>query len=98
MENLQIKRGEGQNLERRNVERPIFRNFEIANIKIMKDELSDNFIFEFNCSFLEIIWTPKILNNFSSCGILIFQMVELHFFIIQIVKFYKIVTSQLLYY
>ena len=55
MENLQIKRGEGQNLERRNVERPIFRNFEIANIKIMKDVLSDNFIFEFNCSFLEII-------------------------------------------
>ena len=45
--------GEGQNLERRNVEQPIFRNFEIANIKIMKDELFDNIIFEFN--FLEII-------------------------------------------
>ena len=27
----------GQNLERRNVERPIFRNFKITNIKIMKD-------------------------------------------------------------
>ena len=43
--------GEGQNLERRNVERPIFRNFKIANIEIMKGELLDNFIFEFNFSF-----------------------------------------------
>ena len=48
-----LNMGEGQNLERRNVEQPIFRNFEIANIKIMKDELFDNIIFEFN--FLEII-------------------------------------------
>ena len=39
--------GAGQNLERRNVERPIFRNFKITNIKIMKDELFDSFIFEF---------------------------------------------------
>ena len=31
--------GSGQNLERRNVERPIFRNFKITNIKITKDEL-----------------------------------------------------------
>ena len=38
--------GGGQNLERRNVEQPVFRNFEIANIKTMKDELLDNFIFE----------------------------------------------------
>ena len=30
--------GGGQNLERRNVERPIFRNFKIANIKITEDE------------------------------------------------------------
>ena len=34
----------GQNLERRNVERPIFRNFKIATIKITKDELFDSFI------------------------------------------------------
>ena len=40
--------GGGQNLERRNVERPIFRNFKIANIKITKDELFDSFISEFN--------------------------------------------------
>ena len=30
--------------------------------------------------FLEIIWTPKIFNNFSSREILIFQIVELNFF------------------
>ena len=38
--------GGGQNLERRNVERPIFQNFKITNIKITKDELFDSFIFE----------------------------------------------------
>ena len=45
--------GGGQNMERRNVERPVFRNFEIANIKIKKDELVDNFIFELFFHFLE---------------------------------------------
>ena len=40
--------------ERRNVERPIFRNFIIANIKITKDELLDSFIFEFNFSYFII--------------------------------------------
>ena len=44
-------RSGGQNLERRNVERPIFRNFKIANIKITENKLFDNFIFEFNFSF-----------------------------------------------
>ena len=39
-------RGGGQNLERRNVERPIFRNFKIKNIEITKDKLFDSFIFE----------------------------------------------------
>ena len=34
-----------------NLERPIFRNFQIANIKITKDKLFDNFIFEFNLLF-----------------------------------------------
>ena len=43
----------GQNLERRNVERTIFRNFKIANIKRTKDELFDYFIFEFNFSFFK---------------------------------------------
>ena len=45
------KGGGGQILKRRNVERPIFRNFEIANIKITKDELFDSFIFEFTFSY-----------------------------------------------
>ena len=43
--------GRGQNLERRNVERSIFRNLKIANIKITKDELFDSFINEFIFSF-----------------------------------------------
>ena len=43
--------GGGQNLERRYVERSIFRNFKTTNIKITKDELFDNFIFEFNFLF-----------------------------------------------
>ena len=38
----------GQNLKQRNGERPIFRNFKIANIKITKGDLFDSFIFEFN--------------------------------------------------
>ena len=44
----------GQNLERRNVERPTFRNAKIANFKITKDKrkLNDNFIFKFSFSFL----------------------------------------------
>ena len=39
--------GGGQNLEQRNVKRPIFRNFKIANNKMTKDELFDSFIIEF---------------------------------------------------
>ena len=30
-----------------NVERPIFRNYKITNIKVTKDELLDSFIFEY---------------------------------------------------
>ena len=37
----------GQNLKRWNIERRLFRNFEIANIKITKDELFDSFEFLF---------------------------------------------------
>ena len=50
--------------------------------------LFSNLIFHF----LEIIWTPKIFNNSSSCEWLIFQTIELNFFIFQIVKFHKIVN------
>ena len=44
---LFLKMGGGQNLDRQNVEWPIFRNFKIANTKMMKDELFDSFIIEF---------------------------------------------------
>ena len=43
--------GTGVECMRQNVEPPIFRNFKIANIKITKDELFDDFIFELNFSF-----------------------------------------------
>ena len=36
-----------QNLECSNIERPIFRNFKIMNIKIVKDELFYYFIYNF---------------------------------------------------
>ena len=56
------KKGGGQVLERRNVERPIFRNLKIANIKITKDELFDGFIFEFNFSYFRTSFEhPKYL-------------------------------------
>ena len=45
------KTGGSQNLEWRNVERPIFRNSKVSNIKITKNELFDSFIFEFNFLF-----------------------------------------------
>ena len=39
--------GGAQNLEPRNVERSIFRNFKIANIKIAKNEFFNSYIVEF---------------------------------------------------
>ena len=42
---------EGQYLEGSNVGRSIFRNLEISNIKITKDELSDFFYFRIFYSF-----------------------------------------------
>ena len=42
-----FKTGGGPNLERRNVERPIFRNFKITNIEITKHELFGSLIFKF---------------------------------------------------
>ena len=43
--------GGRQKLEQLNVERKIFRNFKIENIKITKDDFFDLLIFEFICSF-----------------------------------------------
>ena len=48
---VEARAGGGQNLERRNVERSIFRNLKIANTEMTKDELFDSFIIEFICSF-----------------------------------------------
>ena len=62
--------GGGQNLERRNVERPIFRNFKIMNNKITNDELFDNFILEF----IFLLYTNYLHN------LIIFQMVKLIIF------------------
>ena len=42
-----IKMGGGQHFEEPNVERPIFRNFQIPSIKKTNDKLFDFFIFEF---------------------------------------------------
>ena len=61
--------GGGQNLERRNVKRPIFRNFKITNIKITKDDLLDSFIFEFIFSLF-----INYLHN-----LIIFQIVKIDF-------------------
>ena len=58
--------GGGQNLERRNIECRIFRNFKITNIKIMKDDLFDSFIFELIFS---------LLINYSH-NLIIFQIVK----------------------
>ena len=49
------KGGRGQNLE--DVERTIFRNLKIANIKMTKDELFDSFIIDF------LIFFINYLNN-----------------------------------
>ena len=56
-----------QNLEWSNVERPIFQNVKITNIKIAEDELFDYFIYEFifYYYYFLIIWTLKIFDSFS---------------------------------
>ena len=56
--------GGGQNLERPNVERPIFRKFETSNIEITKSSYS---IFLFSIQFLIfIVQTLKIYDNLSN--------------------------------
>ena len=57
--NPEKMKGGGQHFEQSNVEQPIFRNFEIPNIKRTKDELFDFFIF----IFVQIIRTLRIYDN-----------------------------------
>ena len=57
--------GAVKNLEWSNVERPIFLNFKITNIKIAKDQLFDYFIYELIFySFFLIIRALKVFDNF----------------------------------
>ena len=64
--------GGGRRLERRK-ERPIFRNFKITNIKIMKDELLVlflNFFFHYSFANLMIFQIVKlIIFEFPNCNI-----------------------------
>ena len=69
------KKGEGQNLERPNVERSIFRKFKTSNIKITK---SSYLIFIFLNLFLIftsnwIVRTLKIDDNLPNCKFLEFS-------------------------
>ena len=91
------KRGGGRNLERRNVERPVFRNFELRILKWRKIGYSHILFSNFLNFFLETIWTSEIFNNFWYCKILIFQMVKLkkflhirNFLIWKIRQFFKL--------
>ena len=63
--------GGGKNLERRNLERSIFRNFEILNINITKDVLFDSFIIEYIFFILYKLFEQKYL--------IIFQIVKYRF-------------------
>ena len=59
--------GGDQNLERRNVERPIFRNFKITSIKIAKDKLFGYFIYElFIYLFFQLLEHSKYLIIFPN--------------------------------
>ena len=67
--------GGGQNLERPNVERPIFRKFETSNIEITKVELFDFFIFKFIFQHSKYMIIYRIGNywnfdSFTNCKIL----------------------------
>ena len=56
--------GGGQNLERPNVERPIFRKFETSNIEITKVKLFDFSIFEFILYFYDCLNYSNTQNTY----------------------------------
>ena len=56
--------GGGQNLERPNVERPIFRKFETSNIEITKVELFDFSISEFILYFYDCLNYSNTQNTY----------------------------------
>ena len=59
-----VPSGGGQNLERPNVERPIFRKFETSNIEITKRELFDFSIFEFILYFYDCLNYSNTQNTY----------------------------------
>ena len=59
-----LGQGGGQNLERPNVERPIFRKFETSNIEITKVELFDFSISEFILYFYDCLNYSKSQNTY----------------------------------
>ena len=63
-----VNKGGVKNLEWSNVERTIFRNFKITNIKIAKSELIDYFIYEFIVYyyFLKLLEHSKYLITFPN--------------------------------
>ena len=78
-----IYEGGVQNLERSNVERPIFRNFKITNIEIAKDELFGYFIYEFiyYYNFFKLLELSKYLIIFPN---------HKFFLILAILKFWNL--------
>ena len=77
-------KGGGQNLERPNVERPIFRKFETSNVQITKVELLDFYCFQIYLLYLRLfemfehlkymiiyhqIWNSWSFDSFTNCQI-----------------------------
>ena len=61
----------GENLERKKENDQYFR---ISKLRIIYSTVLFSNLFFY---FLAIIWTPKILNNFSNCKILNFKMIKI---------------------
>ena len=65
-------RGGGRNFKRQNVEQPILRNLEIANVKSYEVQLFDFLVTKLFFDFLKIIWTLKFWFFFSNFYVPIF--------------------------
>ena len=77
--------GGGRNFERPNVERPIFRNLKIADVKSYEVQLFDFFIYEIICSFFfklfehSIFFYPNFnaLIFYNSPNLIFFEILKL---------------------
>ena len=63
---FRVVSGEGQNFERANVERPIFRNKKIASVERYEVQLFDFFIYEIIFSFVLNYLNAPIFYNFPN--------------------------------